>query len=140
MPRKLSDEEIEAFLDSRPGWATLSTIDSDGLPHTVPLGYFRLGRDIVMGVRDGTHKVANVESNPKVSVMLEDGSTMADIRGVMVQGHARIVREQAEALELAREGARARGVPETEWPTTPRPGSAYIRVTPVRIRSWDYSG
>src|SRR6185312_17180043 len=101
MPRKLSDEEIEAFLDSRPGWAMLSTIDSDGLPHTVPLGYFRLGRDIVMGVRDGTHKVANVERNPKVSVMLEDGSSMADIRGVMVQGHARIVREQAEALELA---------------------------------------
>ncbi|RZT24663.1 pyridoxamine 5'-phosphate oxidase [Mycobacterium sp. BK558] len=139
MPRKLSDEQIEAFLDSRPGWAMLSTIDKDGFPHTVPLGYFRLGRDIVMGVRDGTHKVANVERNPNVSVMLEDGSTMANIRGVMFQGHARIVREPGEALEVARAGARARGVPESEWPTAPRPGSAYIRVTPVRTLSWDYS-
>ena len=139
MPRKLSDEEVEAYLDSRPGWAMLSTIDNDGFPHTVPLGYFRLGRDIVMGVRDGTHKVANVESNPNVSDLLEDGSSMADIRGVMLQGRARIVRDHSEALELAREGARARGVPESEWPTEPRPGAAYIRMTPVRTLSWDYS-
>ena len=139
MPRKLSDEQIEAFVDSRPGWAILSTIDEDGLPHSVPLGYFRLGRDIIMGVRDRTRKVANVERNPNASVLLEDGSSMADIRGVLFQGHARIVREHSEALQLAREGARARGVPEGELPTEPRPGAAYIRLTPVRIRSWDYS-
>ena len=117
----------------------LSTVDSDGLPHTVPLGYFRLGRDIIMGVRDRTHKVANIESNPNVSVLIEDGSNMADIRGVMFQGHARIVREPSEALQLAREGARLRGVPESEWPTAPRPGAAYIRMTPVRTRSWTYA-
>ena len=139
MPRKLSAEQIEAYLDSRPCWAVLSTIDNDGFPHSVPLGYFRLGSDIVMGVRDGTRKVANVESNPNVSILLEDGSSMADIRGVMFQGHARIVREHGEALQLAREGARARGIPESEWPTEPRPGAAYIRMTPVRTLSWDYA-
>jgi nitroimidazol reductase NimA-like FMN-containing flavoprotein (pyridoxamine 5'-phosphate oxidase superfamily) len=139
MPRKFSDEQIEAYLDSRPCWAILSTIDKDGFPHTVPLGYFRLGRDIIMGVRDGTRKVANVESNPNVSILLEDGSSMADIRGVMFQGHARIVRERSEALALARAGAQRRGVPESEWPTEARPGTAYIRMTPVRTLSWDYS-
>ena len=139
MPRKLSAEQVAAYLDSRPGWAILSTVDDDGFPHSVPLGYFRLGHDIVMGVRDGTHKVANIESNPHVSVLLEDGSSMADIRGVMLQGRARIVRDHSEALELARAGAQARGVPESEWPTEPRPGAAYIRMTPVRTRSWDYS-
>lgn len=139
MPRKLSDEQIEAYLDSRPCWAILSTIDRDGFPHSVPLGYFRLGRDIIMGVRDETRKVANIEGNPNVSIVLEDGSSMADIRGVMFQGHARIVREPIEALQLSREGARARGVPESEWPTEPRPGAAYIRMTPVRTLSWDYA-
>ena len=139
MPRKFSDEQIAEYLDSRPGWAVLSTIDEDGFPHSVPLGYFRLGRDIVMGVRDGTRKVANVENNPNVSVLLEDGSSMADIRGVMFQGHARIVREESEALQLAREGARARSVPESELPTAPRPGAAYIRMTPVRTLSWNYA-
>ena len=116
----------------------LSTIDEDGF-RTRPLGYFRLGRDIIMGVRDGTRKVANVESNPNVSILLEDGSSMEDIRGVMLQGHARIVREPCERLQLAREGAGARGVPEPEWPTAPRPGVAYIRMTPVKTRSWNYA-
>jgi len=139
MPHELSDQQIQAFLDSRPGWAILSTLDEDGFPHSVPLGYFRLDRDIVMGVRDRTHKIANVERNPNVSVLLEDGSSMADIRGVMFQGHARVVREPSEALQLAREGARARGLPEPEWPTAPRPGSAYIRMTPVRTVSWNYA-
>ena len=139
MPRQFSDEQIQAYLDSRPSWAMLSTIDNGGFPHTVPLGYFRLGRDIIMGVRDGTRKVANVESNPNVSILFEDGSTMADIRGVMFQGQARIVRERTEALQLAREGARARGVPESEWPTAPRPGVAYIRMTPLKTVSWDYA-
>ena len=140
MPRELTETEIEAYLDSRPGWAILSTIDKDGFPHSVPLGYFRLGRDVVMGVRDRTRKVANVERNPNVSVLLEDGSSMADIRGVMLQGRARVVRDHDEALGLARAGARARGVPEADWPTEPRPGAAYIRVTPVRTLSWDYGG
>ncbi len=138
MPRSLTDDEIKALVDSRPGWATLTTIDEDGFPHSVPLGYFRVGDDIVMGVRDRTRKIANIEANPKVSVMLEDGSTMSDIRGVMFQGHARVVRNAEEAVELARHGARRRGVPENELPTEPRPGAAYIYVTPVRTRSWQY--
>ena len=117
----------------------LSTIDEDGFPHTVPLGYFRIGRDIVMGVRDGTRKVANVEGNQNVSIMFEDGSSMEDIRGVMFQGHARVVREPSEKLELARDGARMRGVPESEWPTEARSGTAYIRMTPVRTSSWSYA-
>ena len=77
MPRKFSDEQIAEYLDSRPGWAVLSTIDKDGFPHSVPLGYFRLGRDIVMGVRDGTRKVANVENHPNASGLPDHGSSMA---------------------------------------------------------------
>ena len=78
-------------------------------------------------------------SAPHLSSVSAWADIWADIRGVMLQGHARIVRETSEALQLAREGARARGVPEPEWPTEPRPGAAYIRVTPVRTLSWDYS-
>jgi len=80
-----------------------------------------------------------VEANPRVSLVLEAGSTMADIRGAMVQGDARIVREPDEALRYARIGAAGRGVPEAELPTEARPGAVYIVVTPVRRISWDYS-
>lgn len=138
MPARMSREEFDDFLDSRPGWIVLSTVDGYGFPHSVPLGYFRHGDEVVCGVRDGTRKVRNVEANPKVSLLVEAGSTMADIRGAMIQGEARVVRAPEEALRYARAGAAARGVPEAELPTTARPGAAYIVVTPVRRISWDY--
>jgi nitroimidazol reductase NimA-like FMN-containing flavoprotein (pyridoxamine 5'-phosphate oxidase superfamily) len=74
MPRKLTKQEAHEFLDSRPGWIMLSTIDPDGYPHTVPLGYFRLGDDILMGVRPETRKVRNIQQNPRVSLLIETGA------------------------------------------------------------------
>ena len=138
MPARLSTEEFETFLDSKPGWIVLSTIGSDGFPHTVPLGYFRHEDAVYCGVRDNTTKVRNIEANPKVALMVESGSTMADIKGAMIQGEARIHRDPQKVLALMRIGAAHRGVPETELPTEPREGAVYIEVRPVNRISWDY--
>jgi len=138
MPARLSNDDFNAFLDSRPGWIVLSTVGADGFPHSVPLGYFRDGERIYCGVRDGTSKIRNIEANPKVSLLVESGSTMSDIKGAMIQGEARVHREPGKVLELMRLAARRRGVPAEELPTAPRPGAAYIEVRPVRRISWDY--
>ena len=139
MPVPLSRDELHAFLDAKPGWIVLSTIGADGFPHSVPLGYFRLGDDVYMGCRAGTQKVKNIERNPKVSLTLESGSTMADIKGAMIQGHATLCHEPDEVLRLMREAARQRGASEDQLPQAPRPGAVYIRVAPHRVISWDYS-
>ena len=57
----------------------------------------------------------------------------------MVQGTATVHSEPSDALCFAREAAKLRGVPEQELPTEPRKDAVYIKVTPQRIRSWDYS-
>ena len=139
MPVKLTKEEAHAFLDSRPGWLILSTIGADGFPHSIPIGYFRLGEQIYVGGRTGTQRAKNIERNPKVSALIESGGTMQDIKGVLIQGEADIVSEPDEVLPLMREGAKQRGTPEDQLPTEARPGVAYIRVTPRRFISWDYS-
>lgn len=139
MPRQLTLQEAHEFLDSKPGWIVLTTVGPDGFPHSVPLGYFRLGDEILMGVRANTLKLRNIQQNPKVSLVLETGSTMADIKGLMVQGTATVHTDPDDLLHYAREAAKLRGMPEEELPTAPRPGAAYIRVTPHRLRSWDYS-
>ena len=54
MPAHMTDEEVKAFLDTKPGWIVLSTIGQDGYPHSVPLGYFLLGDDVYIGCRAGT--------------------------------------------------------------------------------------
>jgi nitroimidazol reductase NimA-like FMN-containing flavoprotein (pyridoxamine 5'-phosphate oxidase superfamily) len=139
MPAKLTNDEVNAFLDSHPGWITLTTIGRDGFPHTVPIGYFRLGDDVYIGGRAGSQKLKNIKSNPRVCVMLESGSTTQDIKGVMIQGEATVHTNDPEAHRIAREQARSRGVPDAELPTAPRPGAAYIRVPRSRVISWDYS-
>lgn len=139
MPARMTDQEVKAFLDAKPGWIVLSTLGPNGYPHSVPLGYFRLGDDIYIGCRAGTQKVKNIARNPKVSLVLESGTTRQELKGVMIQGHATVHTDPETALRLSREAARLRGVAEDALPQTPRPGVAYIRVEPRRIISWDYS-
>ncbi|MEM7252286.1 MAG: pyridoxamine 5'-phosphate oxidase family protein [Pseudomonadota bacterium] len=138
-PRKLSPDEIQHFVDSRPGWIMFSTISPSGHPHTVPLGYFRHGDDLVMGVRDDTVKIRNIERNSMASALLESGHTMADIKGVLFQGRAHVHRSPDDVLQFMRAGASARGVAEADLPDSPRPGAAFIRLVPERVISWDYS-
>jgi len=135
----MTDQEVKAFLDAKPGWIVLSTIGRDGYPHSVPLGYFRLGDDVYIGCRAGTQKIKNIERNPKVSLVLESGSSRQDLKGVMIQGHATVHTDPETALRLSREAARLRGVAEDALPHEPRPGVSYIQVQPHRIISWDYS-
>jgi len=134
----MTDQEVKAFLDTKPGWIVLSTIGRQGYPHSVPLGYFRLGDDIYIGCRAGTQKVKNIERNPQVSLVLESGSTRQDIKGVLIQGHATVHTAPETLLRLSREAARLRGVAEDALPHEPRPGVVYIQVEPRRIISWDY--
>jgi nitroimidazol reductase NimA-like FMN-containing flavoprotein (pyridoxamine 5'-phosphate oxidase superfamily) len=139
MPVSFTREEAYEYLDSRPGWLILSTIGKDGYPHSVPIGYFRVGDDLYVGGRDGTQRLRNVERNPKVTALVESGGSMQDIRGLMVQGDAEVVREPGRVLELMREAGRRRGTPEGELPKEARPGVAYIRIRPRRFVSWDYT-
>ena len=139
MPAKLTKEEAHEFLDSRPGWLILTTIGRDGYPHSIPIGYFRLGEEIYVGGRAGTQRAKNIERTPKVSALVESGGTMQEIKGLMIQGDASLVTDPDEVLRLMRVAATRRGTPEQQLPTEVRPGVAYIRILPRRYISWDYS-
>ena len=138
MPVPMTKDEAHEFLDSRPGFIVLSTIGRNGFPHSVPIGYFRLGEDIYLGGRANTQRIKNVQRNPLVCALLETGRGR-EIRGLMVQGEAEVIDSPEDVLRLMRESAKQRGTPEAEWPTEPRPGRAFIRLQPRNLISWDYS-
>ncbi|HJM88759.1 MAG TPA: pyridoxamine 5'-phosphate oxidase family protein [Dehalococcoidia bacterium] len=139
MPAAMSNDEVHEFLDGQPGWMMLSTIGKDGYPHTVPVGFFRIGDDIYTGGRAGTQRVVNIEGDDRVSALFEAGGSMEDIKGVLLQGDAELLVEPEQVLALMQEAARKRGATETELPMEAPPGLAYIRITPHRTISWDYS-
>ena len=139
MPASLTIEEAYEYIDSRPGWITLTTIGRDGMPHSIPIGYFREGDVVYVGGRPGTQKMKNAARNPNVSLLLQSGSSMQDIKGLMIQGTATVYDRPDDVLRLMRAAAKWRGVPEDQWPAEARAGAAYIGVMPVRMISWDYS-
>lgn len=129
----MTDEEIREHLERKDRWMVLTTVGADGFPHAVPMGYFLAGERVVMGCKDGTQKVRNVERNPKVSLLWENGRGAADLTAVMIRGLARVVRDPRERLELKREACRQRG---EELPTSVAADFVYIEVRPTRTVSW----
>ncbi len=133
----MTRDEVYEWLDSGAGWVRVATIGSDGYPHVVPLGYFRLGDEIVLNMRG--QREANVRRNPKVCLVFDQGTQMSDLKGAVIRGDATLVEDPEERLELTRAAARARGVPEAELPTEARPGRSFARVRIRSIASWDNS-
>ena len=138
MPKPMSEKEAIAYIDTKPGWAMLSTIGSDGYPHTVPVGYFRVNNKIYMGCRDNTQKIVNIERNPKVSVSLESGSTMNDLKGVLLRGKAHVIRDDKDRLAISIQAAQSRGVKKVDFPKTVSPNVVYIEFRNFKITSWNY--
>ena len=129
----MTEDEIREILQRKDRWIALTTLGPDGFPHTVPLGYFLSGNRIVMGCKDETQKVRNVERNSKVSLLWENGRGANELTAIMIRGNARIVRDDKERLELKIEACRQRG---EEFPSSVAAGFVYIEVSPTRTVSW----
>ena len=134
----MTESQAWDYIESKPGWIVLSTNGHDGFPHTVPLGYFVSDRSIFIGCLDETQKVKNIERNANISLTLESGQSMANIKGVLIKATARLIRDDAERLSISQLAARQRGVNETDLPKSVRTGSVYIKAEPLSIISWDY--
>jgi nitroimidazol reductase NimA-like FMN-containing flavoprotein (pyridoxamine 5'-phosphate oxidase superfamily) len=81
--------EEQASLLSQPHKAALATIDKEGFPHVVAMGYRYKDGVIYMTSYGKAQKVVNVRRNPKVGVLVEVGERYADFRGVMIRGPLR---------------------------------------------------
>ncbi len=134
----MTESEAWEYIESKPGWIALSTNGHDGFPHSVPIGYFASSGSIFIGCLDQTQKVKNIERNQKISLTLESGETMANIKGVLIKANAEVIRDDDERLAISQLAALQRGVNEADLPQTVRPGSVYIKAKPVKIVSWDY--
>ena len=107
---KLSPQKIKEILNKKERWIVLTTTGPNGYPHSVPIGYFLVGERLVLGCRDGTQKVKNIERDPRVSLLWENGRGKDSLTGILFQGDARIVRDSEERMELKTEACRQRGV------------------------------
>jgi PPOX class F420-dependent enzyme/OxyR family protein len=114
MRTSLTPEELE-YLTGERRLGRLATVQPDGFPHAVPVGWrynADLGTIDISGLNfAATKKFRNVAANPKVAFVVDDVLPPWRPRSVMIQG-------SAEALEASESG------------------EALIRITPRNVISW----
>ena len=134
---RLDPEEQAAFLRDNPKCA-LATIDQDGFPHVVAMGFY-VGEDgaFYMTSYAKAQKVLNIRRNPRVGLMVETGASYAELRGVMVRGTCEIIEDVDTVRQVMNH---RRGSPQSG-----RRGSldsaakrVVLKVTPHKTASWDH--
>jgi PPOX class probable F420-dependent enzyme len=141
----MNDEEVRDFLE-RARVTVLTSLGRDGMPHPIPMFYgIESDGAIVMSTYTKSQKIQNLKRDPRVSLLIEDGSQYAELRGVVLYGKAELVPDTDEvmgmiALVAARQGEASDESPEARAGryrmASKRTG---IRVLPERIVSWDHA-
>lgn len=92
MPR-LNPEEIDKLL-SRNGIVHLATVNNDGSPFVVPLGYVYHDGQILLTARERVGWLTNLRRDPRVCLSID--STRYPLSKVTIRGEAVIVHEPGE--------------------------------------------
>ncbi len=125
----------------------LATNGPDGFPHLVTMYYVMLDGMITFWTYRTSQKARNLERDPRISCLVETGEEYFDLRGVLVQGAARRIDDQAAVAEI--------GLRITAVVAEPTAGAdngalaAYVEraarkrygyaVQPSKIISWDHA-
>jgi PPOX class probable F420-dependent enzyme len=82
-------QQAKDLLDA-PSYVTVATINPDGGPQTSLLWAARDGDDILLSTIEGRQKARNLYRDPRVSVLIHDGSspyTFVEVRGSVTMTH-----------------------------------------------------
>ncbi|HEX7994531.1 MAG TPA: pyridoxamine 5'-phosphate oxidase family protein [Streptosporangiaceae bacterium] len=135
----------------------LATNGQDGFPHLVTMYYVMTGAQITFWTYRRSQKALNLDRDPRISCLVEDGEEYFDLRGVLVQGVVRRIEDPQEIAAIGRQITAVVGTASTSTASTGTaaegPGAdaltQYVEhaarkrwgylVEPDRVISWDHS-
>ena len=145
---RMSDEELRAYL-AEGRTLQVASVGRDGRPHLVPMWYAVDDEGCVVFTTYGSsQKVRNLERDPRVTLLVEDGAVYDELRGVMIEGEAEVVDDVEYTRDVMRlvgtkyygerrgDAAGARSLPDRKRAI---PKRVVVRVRPQRTTSWDHS-
>lgn len=143
---KLSDEEVQGLLRENVK-VQVAANGKDGFPHLTTLFYDVQDGKIAFWTYGRSQKIVNLERDPRVTALVEDGTDYFELRGVSIEGRAEIVREHDRILEIGKavsvrmfgvdsfEALGEIGAQTVEKQATKRVG---VIIHPDRVASWDH--
>ncbi|WP_310963712.1 pyridoxamine 5'-phosphate oxidase family protein [Nocardioides terrisoli] len=140
---RLTERELDDFLAANLK-VQVATVGPDGAPHLTTLFYTLVDGRIAFWTYRSSQKIANLRRDARISCLVEDGTEYAELRGVSIQGTARLVEELDEVRALGTRvvSAMAGGADLGELGDQIVDGQARKRVgvvvEPVKVASWDH--
>ncbi|HUC11666.1 MAG TPA: pyridoxamine 5'-phosphate oxidase family protein [Stellaceae bacterium] len=133
---RMTAEEQAAFLRDNSKCA-LATIDQDGFPHVVAMGFYVEDGVFYMTSYAKAQKVLNIRRNPKVGLMVETGGRYAELRGVMVRGTCEII-DDVEVVRQVVNHRRSAAESGRRGALDSAPKRVVLKITPRKTTSWDH--
>jgi hypothetical protein len=136
----LNAEELDAFLTEQ-RTCRIGTVSPTG-PHVTPLWFLWHDQSIWLYSIFRSQRWTDITRDPRVSVLVDDGHEYSELRGVEICGKAEVIGEvprvgsQDPVLEVPERLMAEKYFHSTEMVHDER--HAWLRITPVTIRSWDF--
>jgi nitroimidazol reductase NimA-like FMN-containing flavoprotein (pyridoxamine 5'-phosphate oxidase superfamily) len=132
----LEPRELEDFLTTQ-RTVRLATVDGQGRPQVVPLWFVWRGGTLFLNSTLGNLTVRNLEANPQVSAVVDDGEAYEQLRGAILRGRVERADDDPRIPSVAGAWSEkymgGQPVPYGRWKDR-----AWFRLTPDDITSWDF--
>ncbi len=138
---RMSDAEIEAFLDGR-HTMNVASFNHDGTIHLVAMWYAVLGGDPVFWTFGKSQKIKNLQRDPRITLLVETGDEYSELMGVEIVGQATVLTGHDDIMAIG-EAVYARyfgEVTDEVRPFVELTGAKRfgVRVKTDKIVSWDH--
>jgi PPOX class probable F420-dependent enzyme len=138
---QLTPEEIDEFIRGR-HVMNVATINRDGRIQLVAMWYGFLDGAPALFTYGKSQKVRNLERDPRLTCLVEDGEQYSELRGVELVGTGEIIRDPAIVLAVGLNvyGRYFGTVTEEVTPLVERMGAkrVVVRIDVERTVSWDH--
>ena len=115
-----------------------------GWPHSMPMWFTVRDGEIWIWTYGKSQKVKNLERDPRVTMLLEDGEVYDKLRGVSIQGRA-VLHKDVEKVHELHQAVLRRNTPELTDEVIEKvslsmaPKKTAIVVVPEKTVSWDHT-
>lgn len=138
----MSDDEVEEYLRAS-RTMTLATLGADGMPHLVAMWFAVIDGEVWFETKAKSQKAVNLRRDPRATVLVEDGRTYDQLRGVSIEGRAEIVDDPDALWKVGVDIWERYNGPYTEdlkpLVEVMLNKRVAVRVVADRVRSWDHA-
>lgn len=139
---QMTSREVQEHL-AGPHKLQLATISPDGFPHLVTMYYDVFDGQVGFWTYRRAQKTVNLQRDPRLTCLVETGDDYMTLRGVQIQGRARLIDDTERVAEVGRHvygryiegGITPELEPFIEQQATKR---LAVMVEPERVISWDH--